>query len=83
MPGQAYTGDLDAIQKANILKVAAVPPGDTARRIVAENGGLGIFGILPERNGFLVSLDLRCMIDLRTKLNTRCRPHSESTSSLR
>lgn len=31
-----------------MLTIAAVPPGDNARRIVAEDGGLGTIGVLAQ-----------------------------------
>ena len=55
MPGQPYRGKLSKDQTANMLTIAARPPAENARRITAEDGGLGILGILPQTNATLVS----------------------------
>ena len=48
MPGQRYIGELDRTQTAKMLIIAARPPGENAKRIVAEDGGLGLIGVVPK-----------------------------------
>lgn len=45
--GQAYRGQLNEVQLARMIKIAARPPAENASRIVAEDGGLGLIGVLP------------------------------------
>ena len=47
MPGQAYRGQLNEVQLARMITIAARPPAENASRIVAEDGGLGLIGVLP------------------------------------
>ena len=55
MPGQRYIGELNSSQTARMLTIAARPPGENAKRIVAEDGGLGLIGVLPQKCETLVS----------------------------
>lgn len=55
MEGQRYPGDLHKDQLTRMLIIAARPPGENAKRIVAEDGGLGLIGVLPEPCYTLVS----------------------------
>ena len=54
MPGQRYFGDLNRTQITRMLTIAARPPAENARRTVAEDGGLGLIGVLPVRCETLV-----------------------------
>ena len=54
MPGQLYCRRLNGNQTARMLTVAARPPAENASRIVAEDGGLGLIGVLPELSPSLV-----------------------------
>ena len=56
IPGQRYLGELNSSQTTRMLTIAARPPGENAKRIVAEDGGLGLIGVLPEMCETLVSL---------------------------
>jgi len=53
MPGQPFHGLLSEKQTTNMLKVAARPPAENARRIVGR--GQDIMGIEPQNPG-LVSI---------------------------
>ena len=55
MPGQPYRGSLNETQLARMITIAARPPAENASRIMAEDGGLGMFGVLPDTCGSLVS----------------------------
>ena len=55
MPGQPYRGPLNETQLARIITIAARPPAENASRITAADGGLGMFGVLPNTCGSLVS----------------------------
>lgn len=55
MPGQPYRRKLNGNQTTRMLTIAARPPAENASRIVAEDGGLGLIGVLPT-----VSQDLVC-----------------------
>ena len=55
MPGQRYIGELNQSQTSRMLTIAARPPGENAKRIVAEDGGLGLIGVLPKTCETLVS----------------------------
>ena len=54
LPGQRYFGDLHKDQTTKMLNIAARPPAENARRIVAADGGLGLIGVVPERFKTLV-----------------------------
>lgn len=47
MPGQPYRGQLNEAQLARMIIIAARPPAENASRIMAEDGGLGLIGVLP------------------------------------
>ncbi len=47
MPGQPYRGQLNDAQLARMITIAARPPAENASRIMAEDGGLGLIGVLP------------------------------------
>ena len=53
-PGQAYRGQLNEAQLARIITIAARPPAENASRIVAEDGGLGLIGVLSSTRQSLV-----------------------------
>ena len=55
MPGQRYVGELNSSQTARMLTIAARPTGENAKRKVAEDGGLGLIGVLPQKCETLVS----------------------------
>ena len=55
MPGQRYLGELHESQTTGIRMIAARPPAENARRIVAEDGALGLIGVVPETCQTLVS----------------------------
>lgn len=56
MPGQPYRGQLNDVQLARMIIIAARPPAENASRIMAEDGGLGLIGVLKTRCDSLVSL---------------------------
>ena len=47
MPGQPYRGQLNDVQLPRMITIAARPPAENASRIMAEDGGLGLIGVLP------------------------------------
>lgn len=59
MPGQPYGRKLNGNQTTRMLTIAARPPAENASRIMAEDGGLGLIGVLPE-----VSENLVCSLPL-------------------
>ena len=46
-PGQVYRGQLNEVQLARMITIAARPPAENASRIMAKDGGLGMIGVLP------------------------------------
>ena len=60
MPGQAYRGRLNGNQTTRMRSIAMRPPAENHSRIVAEDGGLGLLGVLPT-----VSQNLVCSLPLR------------------
>ena len=54
VPGQNYWRQLNGNQTTRMLKIAARPPAENAARIMAEDGGLGLIGVLPEESEILV-----------------------------
>ena len=56
IPGQHYRNMLNGSQTARMLTVAARPPAENAARIMADDGGLGLIGVLPEESKNLVCL---------------------------
>lgn len=52
--GQAYHTKLNGNQITKMLTIAARPPAENAARIMAEDGGLGLIGVLPEESKNLV-----------------------------
>ena len=59
MRGQSYRGKLNGNQTTRMLRIAARPPAENASRIMAEDGGLGLIGVLPT-----VSQNLVCSLSL-------------------
>lgn len=59
MAGQPYRGKLNGSQTTRMLRIAARPPAENASRIMAEDGGLGLIGVLPT-----VSQNLVCSLSL-------------------
>ena len=54
VPGQNYRNKLNGNQTTRMLTIAARPPAENAARIMAEDGGLGLIGVLPEESKNLV-----------------------------
>lgn len=61
LPGQPYRGQLNEVQLARMITIAARPPAENAARIMADDGGLGLIGVLPRTSDNLVRLSsLKC-----------------------
>lgn len=56
MPGQPYRGQLNDVQLVRMITIAARPPAENASRIMGEDGGLGMIGVLPSTCDSLVGL---------------------------
>ena len=56
IPGQNYRGKLNGNQTSRMLTIAARPPAENASRIMADDGGLGLIGVLPEESENLVCI---------------------------
>ena len=56
VPGQHYRKKLNGNQTTRMLTIAARPPAENAARIMADDGGLGLIGVLPEESDNLVCL---------------------------
>ena len=52
--GQPYRGGLNGNQTTRMLTIASRPPAENAYRIMAEDGGLGLIGVLPSQSQYLV-----------------------------
>ena len=54
--GQPYRGGLNGNQTSRMLTIASRPPAENAYRIMAEDGGLGLIGVLPTESQYLVCI---------------------------
>ncbi len=68
MPGQPYRGQLNDVQLARMITIAARPPAENASRIMSEDGGLGLIGVLPTKRDSLVGSSI---------LNSQCHQTSQ------
>ena len=74
MPGQPYPLPLNDGQLARMITIAARPPAENAARITAEDGGLGLIGVLSSTCDGLVGLTSLDFSRLRRLTNSHRLP---------